>query len=182
MRLSRRSPAAPVVTENPFVLPKEDKEEEEHLLSDEILGDKVSFTNAHPAPATTAKLFPVAGGVGVSTLITVSDNQLSELDTDDSQSPVILVATTAADRLATTRRLLKARVTEQGHQIVGLVLVHDRPKLSKATVAETKTVMRMAERAWVIPWLPYLREPAEPPAKHPLRVRKAIAEIIKTTH
>lgn len=180
MRLSRRAPATPVA-ENPFVLPKEEQEEEEHLLSDEILGDKVSFTNAHPVPATTAQLYPVAGGVGLSTLIAASDDQLSEANRQETQAPVILVATTAADRLAMARRLLKARVTDHGHPIVGLVLVHDRPKLSKATITETKTVMRMAERAWVIPWLSYLREPIQPPAKHPLRMRKAIAEIIKAT-
>lgn len=165
---------------NPFLVPAPEPEPEEHLGLDEIVGRATSFTNARAAEPSAAQLWPVGGGVGVSTIVAASDGALKEPDGTRPEK-VVIVATTAADRLARARELLEVGQTPEGSQIVGIVLVHDQPKISRTTTKSAQRVIRMADHGWVIPWLPYLRETLEPPKRHPLRFRKTIADLVKKT-
>ena len=63
---------------NPYALPKK-KEIIEQLEADAILGASTEFTADFRKPeATRIKLYPVAGGVGISTLVQVSGGKLAE--------------------------------------------------------------------------------------------------------
>lgn len=183
MRLSAfssRSKTSAVKAENPFALPEKVEEQEEKMGLDEILGSQASFhfKADFPTSATTG-LYPVAGGVGVSTLVNASLGELTEPTGEESH--VILVTTTAADHLLKAAALLRQGYTPTGAEIIGVVAVHDRPKLSKATVAEARKVLRMAHHGWVIPYISELREPGEPVTKYPKRFRAVLTELQEAT-
>lgn len=181
MGIFRRDKAAEAVIINPLEVVTEKAEPPEELHLDEILG---SSTGVHfsdlPLPEETV-LFPVAGGVGLSTLVKASNGALHEPQPENITSSTILVATTAASHLAKTAALLRQGFAPNGANIVGVVLVHDRPKLSKATIHESKKVIRMTKHGWVIPYIPALREPGTTLVKYPKRFRTVVSELSRIT-
>ena len=63
---------------NPYALPKKEKVVEQ-LENDEILGKATEFTaEFRKTDASQINLYPVAGGVGVTTLVQFSDGMISE--------------------------------------------------------------------------------------------------------
>ena len=166
-------------TVNPFSLPEKVEEPVEELSLDEILGSAASTHFTSSSPQSSTGLYPVAGGVGLSTLVNASLGGLQE--PTGSYAHVILVATTAADHLLKAAALLRKGHTPEGADIIGVVLVHDRPKLSKPSIAEGKKVVRMATHGWVVPYIPALREPGEPVTKFPKRFQTVVTELSKMT-
>lgn len=171
--------SAPAV--NPYALPPVEAEEEEVLELDDVLGSAISTDQRPFDQPRGAGLCPVAGGVGVSTLVEYADGALEEPSAERSYAGVILVATTAASHLREAKRLLQRGATADGAQVMGLVLVHDRPKLSPATAAFAKTLRGMSPRLWMVPYVPGLREPVEDRVKVPLRYRQVVTDLVKVT-
>ena len=168
---------------NPYALPKK-KEIIEQLEADAILGASTEFTADFRKPeATRIKLYPVAGGVGISTLVQVSGGKLAEpIQTYgiETAEAVFLVATTAATHLARVEELVLSGVVPDGRAIAGVVLVHDRPNISKPTVQKAQQIMRLAPAGWVIPYVASLRELGEG-KKLPKRFRVTLQKIIQAT-
>ena len=107
---------------NPYALPKKQKVVEQ-LEADAILGASTEFTADFRKPeATRIKLYPVAGGVGISTLVQVSGGELAEpvqtygIETAEA---VFLVATTAATHLTRVEELVLSGVVPDGRAIAG---------------------------------------------------------------
>ena len=150
----------------------------EQLEADAILGASTEFTADFRKPeATRIKLYPVAGGVGISTLVQVSGGELAEpVQTYgiEMAEAVFLVATTAATHLTRVEELVLSGVVPDGRAIAGVVLAHDRPNIS------TPTVMRLAPAGWVIPYVASLRELGEG-KKLPKRFRVTLQKIIQAT-
>ena len=145
-------------------MPKK-KEIIEQLEADAILGTSTEFTADFRKPeATRIKLYPIAGGVGISTLVQVSGGELAEpVQTYgiEMAEAVFLVATTAATHLTRVEELVLSGVVPDGRAIAGVVLVHDRPNISKPTVQKAQQIMRLAPAGWVIPYVASLRELGE---------------------
>lgn len=166
---------------NPLEITPEKTEPPEELNLDEILGSStgVHFSD-HPVPEGTS-LYPIAGGVGLTTLVRASKGALQEPDPERISTSTILVATTAASHLAKAAALMRQGYAPNGSTIIGVVLVHDRPKLSKATIHEAKKVIRMTKHGWVVPYIPALREPGSSLVKYPKRFRIVVEELSHIT-
>ncbi|QRZ61788.1 DUF6668 family protein [Rothia sp. ZJ932] len=167
---------------NPLALTPVVQEAPEQMSTDEIIGSASAthFTGEFPAPEGVM-LVPVAGGVGLSTLVKASGGMLQEPDDGHIASSAILVATTAATHLARAAFVLRRGYADNGANVIGVVLVHDRPHLSKATVKESQKVIRMTKHGWVIPWVADLREPGVSLVKYPKRYRKVVEELARVT-
>lgn len=181
MVFGRRQNTLEVPATNPLAIPPPKKEEVEELGVDEIFGDSVSkhFENPNFGSVSIA-LYPVAGGVGTSTLIRYSQGQLKEDTKDTVSEAVVLVSTYAAEHLYKTQNLLRVGRTPEDQEIVGVVLVEDRPKLSPETIKEAKKTTRMTKHSWGVPYVAEFREPKEM-KKLPFRFRKAVQSLVKTT-
>lgn len=166
---------------NPLALPPKTQVQEEDIGLDDIFGAGVSHHFEEPQFGSAGiSLYPVAGGVGLSTLVRYSHGKLHQDGKDTLSDAVVLVSTTAADHLLKTQNLLRTGQTAHGQQIVGIVLVADRPKLSKATIQEAKKTTRMTKHSWGVPYVGALREPTDP-GRMPLRFRKVIHSLVKET-
>lgn len=181
MAFGRRQALVEKPQDNPFAPAPKKAVEPEEIGVNEIFGDSV--TKHFEAPnfgSTGISLYPVAGGVGLSTLIRHSQGALKEEGVDTVCESVILVTTTAAEHLLKAQNLLRTGTTPEGQHIIGLVLVEDRPKISKEGIQEAKKTLRMAKHSWGIPYVADFREPRTP-GKLPYRFRKAVTELVKTT-
>lgn len=162
---------------NPFVAPVKNEEQAEDIGVSELFDNDVSKHFETPNfGSSSIGLYPVAGGVGLSTIVRFGHGKLSENNSDSDT--VILVSTTAADHLFKAQNLLRTGTTSHGQQIIGIVLVEDRPKLSKETIREAKKTLRMTKHSWGIPFVNDLREPKEI-NKLPYRYRKALESLSK---
>lgn len=162
---------------NPFVAPPTKKEEVEDIGVSDLFDNDVSKHFEAPSfGSSSIGLYPVAGGVGLSTLVRYARGALSE--NHQVCDAVILVSTTAADHLYKAQNLLRTGTTASGQQIIGIVLVEDRPKLSKETIKEAKKTLRMTKHSWGIPFVNDLREPKDV-TKLPYRYRKALESLSK---
>lgn len=169
---------------NPYALPKK-QEVIERLEDDAIIGGATDFTADFRKPhASRIKLYPVAGGVGVTTLVQVSGGELAEpiqaygIETAEA---VFLIATTSATHLKRAEELLLTGVVPDGRAIAGVVLVHDRPSVSKPTIQKARQILRLAPAGWVIPYVASLREIGQEEKKLPLRFRLTLKKIITAT-
>lgn len=164
---------------NPYALPKKEKVVE-RLENDEILGKATEFTaEFRKTDASQINLYPVAGGVGVTTLVQFSDEMISEPYGIEPASAVFLVATTAATHLVRAEELVLAGIVPDGREVAGVILVHDRPNLSKPTVQKAQQIMRIAPAGWVIPYVASLRELGSGEKKLPKRFRVTLQKIIR---
>lgn len=107
---------------NPYALPKK-QEVIERLEDDAIIGGATDFTADFRKPhASRIKLYPVAGGVGVTTLVQVSGGELAEpiqaygIETAEA---VFLIATTAATHLKRAEELLLTGVVQMDERSLG---------------------------------------------------------------
>jgi hypothetical protein len=169
---------------NPYALPKKQNVTEQ-LENDAIIGNTTEFTADFRRPdATCIKLYPVAGGVGITTLVQASGGMLMEpIQTYgiDTAEAVFLVSSTTATHLKRTEELMLIGSVPDGRAIAGVVLVHDRPNISKPTVQKAQQILRLAPAGWVIPYVASLREIGQEEKKLPLRFRLTLKKIITAT-
>ncbi|MFW0120241.1 DUF6668 family protein [Rothia sp. P5764] len=164
---------------NPFVAPPAKEEDVEDIGVSALFDNDVSKHFETPSfGSSSIGLYPVAGGVGLSTMVRYGHGVLSE--NHNNCDAVILVSTTAADHLFKAQNLLRVGTIPGGQQIIGIVLVEDRPKLSKETIKEAKKTLRMTKHSWGIPFVNDLREPKEV-TKLPYRYRKALESLVKVS-
>lgn len=190
---------------NPFITLPEAEPEEDPIDDDPILGSREAVRGprniqqrlavepseeppeVEPVPVTTATLWLVgaSGGVGTTTLAGLC----SEAIVDGSvQQPVwggraLLVCSTSAKSLEAAQHL--ARKSASGalaYEIVGLVIVHDRPKnrLTKPTLSFARGVARMFPFAMTVPYEPSWREVGVLPQISTTRLKSVIRRIEKT--
>lgn len=190
---------------NPFITIPEAEPEDDPIDDDPILGSRESVRGPRniqqqlaeepseeppeiePVPVTTATLWLVgaSGGVGTTTLAGLC----SEAIVDGSvQQPVwgaraLLVCSTSANSLEAAQHL--ARKSASGalsYELVGLVIVHDRPKnrLTKPTLSFARGVARMFPFAMTIPYEPSWREVGVIPQISSTRLKSVIRRIEKT--
>lgn len=183
---------------NPFLpaaVPVEAPEEIEH---DPILGaavdqvglgaprqarDVAPAAPVAPAPAITESsvwLVGASGGVGVSTLARLAGE--SVIDGGEHppawQAPAFVVAATHPAGLEAAAEL--ARMNARGDvmfDVRGLIFVHDRPKLSRATVQLAKQVAGVYPRTMTVPFLAALREPGTVEAPKNVRLQLVLAAL-----
>lgn len=176
---------------NPFVPEPESQEVEEKLEADQILGDRVEqrgvknpaqFAQATPPkkpvmPQITQDsvwVIPAHGGAGATTISELLGDQFID---GSFVEPIwmaqgVVVAQTHARGLEAARDLmLSAAEGLVPWTPVGLVLIHDTPKISDARRRLAKTVMGMYPVAWTLPFVPAWREPGHERCVEDLGVR-----------
>lgn len=186
---------------NPYLPPAPPAPVVEHLDVDPILGaslhmeglvDARSARNvtppaeAAPSPVITADtvwFVGASGGVGVTTLAELGGEHVIDGGTFPPpwQAPAYIVAATHPAGLAAAGELARARA----HGLVtldvrGLLLVHDRPKLSKPTIQLARSVAGLYPRTMTIPFVPAWREPGDGERDVPVRIRRVLATLTPT--
>ena len=183
---------------NPFLPVAAPVEVPEEIESDPILGDAVErggliaqrqardIAPAVPAPPApeitedTVWLVGASGGVGVSTLARLAGPTV----VDGREYPpvgrasVFVVAATHPAGLEAAAEL--ARANARGdvlYDIRGLILVHDRPKLSRATVQLAKQVAGVYPRTMTVPFISAWREPGTVEIPRNVRLQLVLAAL-----
>lgn len=138
---------------------------------------------AAPAPPITAEtvwLVGASGGVGVSTLAQLAGDTVIDGGQHEPawQAPVFVVASTHAAGLEAAAELARANARgDVAYDIRGLILVHDRPKLSRETVQLAKQVAGVYPRTMAVPFVPAWREPGTPEIPKSVRVQLVMAAL-----
>ena len=146
-------------------------------------------TNVTPPPiavqaptitADTVWLVGASGGVGVSTLARLAGETVVDggVHAPAWQAPAFVVAATHPAGLEAAAVL--ARENARGdvdYDIRGLILVHDRPKLSRATVRLAKQVAGVYPRTMTVPFVPAWREPGAVEIPKNVRVQLVLAAL-----
>lgn len=174
------------------------------METDPIMGDQVSMTGLQdpaalvvPAGAEPKMQAPVvevtsrttwlvgaSGGVGVSTLASLANRHVVDAASLEPiwQGKALIVAATHPAGLAAARALAMANATgELLYDVAGLILVHDRPRLSKATATLARGVGKMFPLTLVVPYEPAWREPGITPTVTSIRLKRTLAAINKLT-
>lgn len=195
--------SAPPVAANPFLAPPVEVPPVEELERDPIMGDSVSMSGiqdvtglaaalpttppAPPAPVITERtlwVVGVCGGAGVSTIAALAgDDVLDGSESDPAGGRVVLVAPTHAAGLAAAVTMAhRLAAGELDYEVLGLVLVHDRPKLSRATIGAARGAGRLYPRSWAVPYMPAWREPnVIPDLTESTRLRRTLRSITQLT-
>ncbi|MBG6184880.1 hypothetical protein IWX65_002858 [Arthrobacter sp. CAN_A214] len=191
---------------NPFVREPEVASEEDPIDDDPILGHRESVRgprniqqtlasepvgeeeeSAPPVAVTSTTLWLVgaSGGVGTSTLAGLC----SESIVDESErrptwaGRALLVCSTSASSLEAAQQLARKSASGQlPYELVGLVIVHDRPKnrLTKPTLDFARGVARMFPVAMTAPYEPSWREVGVTPQASGTRLKSVLRKIEKT--
>lgn len=182
---------------NPFVPAAAPAEKPEEIESDPILGDVLVKEGLGAprmardvAPATvppenprvtseTVWLLGASGGVGVSTLAALAGENVIDggVHAPPWQAPVFVVAATHASGLEAAAELARANARgDVAYDVRGLILVHDRPKISKASVQLARSVAGVYPRTMTVPFIPGWREPGSPEVTN-VRVRLVLAAL-----
>jgi hypothetical protein len=189
---------------NPFVAAPEVVEEEDPLDEDPILGTRESIRGpqnlqqalaeesvadqepAAPPPVTQATLWLIgaSGGVGTSTLTRLCSGSIVDAGVQEPQwaSRALLVCSTSATSLEAAAQLARKSVTGQlPYELVGLVVVHDRPKnrITKPTLSYARSVARMFPVAMTVPYEPSWREVGVTPSPSSTRLKTVLRRIEK---
>lgn len=182
---------------NPFLPAPEEPELVETLEDDPILGaDESAEGLANPRalrnvtplpeptpPAITAEsvwLVGASGGVGTSTLARLAGGGVIDggVTAPMWQAPAYIVAATHPAGLDAAAELARANARgELAYEVRGVVLVHDRPRLSKATANQARAVGRMFPVFMTVPFEPSWREPGIVPAAATVRLRRVLKTI-----
>ena len=192
---------------NPFLTPLEVVEEEDPIDNDPILGERESVRGpqniqqtlaedpveeeapAAPVGVTTATLWLVGatGGVGTTTLASLcSENIVDESDQRPTWAGrALLVSSTTGTSLEAAQQL--ARKSASGllaYELVGLVIVHDRPRnrLTKPTTDFARGVARMFPIAMTVPYEASWREVGATPQATGTRLKGVLRKIEKIAH
>ena len=145
--------------------------------------DVAPATPAAPSPAITPDtvwLVGASGGVGVTTLARLAGDHVIDGGVHEPawQAPVFVVAATHPAGLEAASELARANARgDVAYDIRGLILVHDRPKLSPATVQLAKQVKGVYPRTMTVPFIPAWREPGLPEIPKNVRVQLVLAAL-----
>ena len=189
---------------NPFITPPEVVEEEDPIDDDPILGHREMVKGpqniqqtlaaepikeeepAAPVAVTSATLWLVgaSGGVGTSTLAGLcSENVVDESERKPTYAGrALLVCSTSASSLEAAQQLARKSASGQlAYELVGLVIVHDRPKnrLTKPTLDFARGVARMFPVAMTAPYEPSWREVGVTPQASGTRLKSVLRKIEK---
>lgn len=94
------------------------------------------------------------------------------------QAPAFVVAATHPAGLEAAAELARANARgDVVYDIRGLILVHDRPKLSRATVQLAKQVAGVYPRTMTVPFVPALREPGAVEIPKNVRLQLVLAAL-----
>lgn len=183
---------------NPFLPTVEPVDVPDEIETDPILGAALEQTGLGaprmardikpatpdaPAPAITADtvwLVGASGGVGVSTLARLAGDSVVDggLHEPVWQAPVFVVASTHPAGLEAAAELARANARgDVSYDIRALILVHDRPKLSRATVQLAKQVSGVYPRNMTFPFIPAWREPGIPEIPKNVRAQLVMAAL-----
>lgn len=183
---------------NPFLPAAAPVEVPEEIEPDPILGGAAEQTGldaprlardvAPAAPAASAPtitadtvwLVGASGGVGVSTLASLAGETVIDggAHTPAWQAPAFVVASTHPAGLKAAAELARANARgDIDYDIRGLILVHDRPKLSRATVQLAKQVAGVYPRTMTVPFIPAWREPGTIEIPKNVRVQLVLAAL-----
>lgn len=192
---------------NPFITAPEVVEEEDPIDLDPILGRNESVRGpqniqqvlaeepveeeapAVPVAVTAATLWLVgaSGGVGTTTLAGLCSESIVD---ESDQRPTwagraLLVCSTSGSSLEAAQQL--ARKSASGllaYELVGLVIVHDRPQkaLTKQTRSFALGVARMFPIAMTVPYEPSWREVGATPQATGTRLKSVLRKIEKIAH
>ena len=198
--LSRgRKDPAPV---NPFLPATASPEPvKEAMPVDELLGEDLAATGPArplgiqaPVGASLPRVFVGAedrthvvglhGGAGVTTLAQLLGDRVA-VDAGTkvplgSTPKVLLLARTHAAGLAAVQRAGQVWASGQlsDVQLLGLVLVDDAPRMSKAQLSACRQVMRILPRTWRIGWVePWRTQITAEVSAAPLRVRRTVGQL-----
>ncbi|WDF35041.1 hypothetical protein PTW37_16970 (plasmid) [Arthrobacter agilis] len=192
---------------NPFITEPEVAPEEDPIDDDPILGQRESLRGpqniqqtlaeepvkgTEPAASvtvTTATLWLVgaSGGVGTTTLAGMcSDNVVDESDQQPTWAGrALLVCSTSGSSLEAAQQLARKSASGQlAYELVGLVIVHDRPKnrLTKPTLDFARGVARMFPVAMTVPYEASWREVGATPQASGTRLKSVLRKIEKIAH
>ena len=192
---------------NPFITEPEVAPEEDPIDDDPILGHRESLRGpqniqqtlaeepvkeTEPAAlvtVTTATLWLVgaSGGVGTTTLAGMcSDNVVDESDQRPTWAGrALLVCSTSGSSLEAAQQLARKSASGQlAYELVGLVIVHDRPKnrLTKPTLDFARGVARMFPVAMTLPYEASWREVGANPQASGTRLKSVLRKIEKIAH
>lgn len=141
---------------------------------------------ATPVAVTSATLWLVgaSGGVGTSTLAGLcSENVVDESERRPTYAGrALLVCSTSASSLEAAQQLARKSASGQlPYELVGLVIVHDRPKnrLTKPTLDFARGVARMFPVAMTAPYEPFWREVGVTPQASGTRLKSVLRKIEK---
>lgn len=188
------------VSVNPFMPDPEPDEVEEKMEADQILGERVeqrgvqnpaqfaqSVSPKTPVMPQITKdsvwLIPAHGGAGATTLSHLMGDRFID---GSFVEPIwmaqgVVVAQTHARGLEAARELvLSAGAGLVPWTPVGLVLIHDTPKISDARRRLARTVAGMYPVTWTLPFVPAWREPGHELSIDDLGVRgKRVASRLR---
>jgi hypothetical protein len=192
---------------NPFITEPEVAPEEDPIDDDPILGHRESLRGpqniqqtlaeepvkeTEPAASvtvTTATLWLVgaSGGVGTTTLAGMcSDDVVDESDQRPTWAGrALLVCSTSGSSLEAAQQLARKSASGQlAYELVGLVIVHDRPKnrLTKPTLDFARGVARMFPVAMTVPYEASWREVGATPQASGTRLKSVLRKIEKIAH
>ncbi|WP_133082945.1 DUF6668 family protein [Arthrobacter sp. B1805] len=192
---------------NPFITALEVAPEEDPIDDDPILGHRESLRGpqniqqtlaeepvkeTEPAASvtvTTATLWLVgaSGGVGTTTLAGMcSDNVVDESDQRPTWAGrALLVCSTSGSSLEAAQQLARKSASGQlAYELVGLVIVHDRPKnrLTKPTLDFARGVARMFPVAMTVSYEASWREVGATPQASGTRLKSVLRKIEKIAH
>jgi hypothetical protein len=192
---------------NPFITEPEVAPEEDPIDDDPILGHRESLRGpqniqqtlaeepvkeTEPAASvtvTTATLWLVgaSGGVGTTTLAGMcSENVVDESDQRPTWAGrALLVCSTSGSSLEAAQQLARKSASGQlAYELVGLVIVHDRPKnrLTKPTLDFARGVARMFPVAMTVPYEASWREVGATPQASGTRLKSVLRKIEKIAH
>ena len=189
---------------NPFVAAPEVEPEEDPMDEDPILGARESIRGpqnlqqtlaeepvaeekpAAPVDVTQATLWLVwaSGGVGTSTLAGLCSGSIVEAGVQEPEwaGRALLVCSTGASSLEAAAQLARKSATGQlPYELVGLVIVHDRPKnrITKPTLSFARGVARMFPVAMTVPYESSWREVGVTPSPSSTRLKTVLRKIEK---
>lgn len=189
---------------NPFVAALEVVEEEDPMEEDPILGARESIRGpqnlqqtlaeepmaeeepAAPVDVTQATLWLVgaSGGVGTSTLTRLCSGSIVDAGVQEPEwaGRALLVCSTSAASLEAAAQLArKSAIGQLPYELVGLVIVHDRPKnrITKPTLTFARGVARMFQVAMTVPYESSWREVGVTPVPPSTRLKTVLRKIEK---
>jgi hypothetical protein len=189
---------------NPFVAAPEVIEEQDPMEEDPILGSREAIRGpqnlqqalaqepvpkeeeAAPVEITPATLWlaGASGGVGTTTLAGLCSESIVDADVQEPEwaGRALLVCSTSAASLEAAAQLARKSATGLlAYELVGLVIVHDRPKnrITKPTLAFARGVARMFPVAMTVPYEPTWREVGTSPTASSTRLKTVLRKIHK---
>ena len=132
----------------------------------------------------TLWLVGASGGVGTSTLAGLCSESIVDAGVQEPEwaGRALLVCSTSATSLEAAAQLARKSATGQlPYELVGLVIVHDRPKnrITKPTLTFARSVARMFPVAMTVPYEPSWREVGVTPSPSSTRLKTVLRKIHK---